>query len=122
MAAENCSRTAKRGPGRRFPKGQSGNPKGRPRGARNRATLSAKVFAESVLHDPAVQARILDDARRGRLAPQVLTLLMAYAWGKPKEHIELQAIEELRITITDEIGDDPTSAPAEVVPLVGRTA
>jgi hypothetical protein len=38
-----------RGPGRPFPKGQSGNPAGRPAGSRNAATL----LAESLLRDNA---------------------------------------------------------------------
>jgi hypothetical protein len=35
-----------RGPGRPFEKGQSGNPKGRPRGCRNAATLAAEMLLE----------------------------------------------------------------------------
>jgi hypothetical protein len=43
MQAENSVRKQR---GRPFPKGQSGNPAGKPKGARNRATLAAEALLE----------------------------------------------------------------------------
>ena len=49
--------------GRPFPKGESGNPAGRPKGARNRTTL----LAEALLEDDAepLMRKIIDDAMAG---------------------------------------------------------
>jgi hypothetical protein len=69
-------------------------------------TREAKAFAEGILHDPVVQARMAEDARRGRLPPPVVTLLMSYAWGKPKERVELEVMEALVLKITDDLGED----------------
>lgn len=38
--------TGRQQPGRRFPKGVSGNPRGRPKGARNRATVTAELLLD----------------------------------------------------------------------------
>jgi Family of unknown function (DUF5681) len=49
MAADSLqitAKTASRGPGRPFVKGQSGNPAGRPKGLKNRKTLVAELFLE----------------------------------------------------------------------------
>src|SRR2546429_7242885 len=47
----------RRGPGRQFEPGQSGNPAGRPRGARNRAT----VLAEKLMQDDIEERRVSHD-------------------------------------------------------------
>ncbi len=61
--------TARRGPGRPFVKGQSGNPAGRPRGSRNRTRAFAELLddhAEALLRN--VVTRALDgDATAMRL-------------------------------------------------------
>ncbi len=40
-------------------------------------------WAIAIVEDPQVQARLLADARAGRLHPSVLTVLMTYAYGRP---------------------------------------
>lgn len=106
-AAKSSTKTASKGTrGRPFTKGQSGNPKGRAPGTPNKATREVKALAQSILEDPLVQQRMLLDARKGKLAPPVMTMLFHYAYGKPKERVELEVMEELRITITDDLGED----------------
>lgn len=85
---------------------------GRPKGVPNKVTREAKDFAESVLHSPLVQARILYDAERGRLPPPVLTILMSYAWGKPKETIRHEGLERLLVEVTDRV-DEPAEPTAD---------
>ena len=68
-----------------FKPGQSGNPLGRPMGSRNKTPLAVRDWATGIVEDPQVQARLLADARAGRLHPSVMTALMAYAYGKPRE-------------------------------------
>ena len=66
-----------------FQPGQSGNPRGRPRGSRNRSGLAVREWGTRIVEDPQVQVRLLADARAGNLHPSVLAVLMAYAYGRP---------------------------------------
>ena len=66
-----------------FQPGQSGNPCGRPKGSRNKSSLAVREWATRIVEDPKVQARLLADARTGKLHPSVLTVLMTYAYGRP---------------------------------------
>jgi len=66
-----------------FEPGVSGNPRGRPRGARNKATRAVAEWTAAILEDPQVQARLLSDAREGRLHHAVLSQLLLYAYGRP---------------------------------------
>ena len=68
-----------------FRPGQSGNPCGRPKGSRNKNSLGVREWARTIIEDPKVQARLLADARTGKLHPSVLTVLMTYAYGKPRD-------------------------------------
>ena len=68
-----------------FQPGQSGNPRGRPKGTRNKTSLAVRDWATGIVEDPQVQNRLLADARVGRLHPAVMTALLAYAYGKPRE-------------------------------------
>ena len=61
---------------------------GRPRGSLNQRTLEAKALARGLLNDPTyrknLQKRLLT-GEGGAMEP----LLWAYAFGKPKEHVEV---------------------------------
>ena len=85
-----------------FQPGQSGNLCGRPKGSRNKNSFSVREWATGIIEDPKVQARLLADARTGKLHPSVMTALMAYAYGKPRDTmtaepmIPLSEIEDAR--------------------------
>ena len=44
-----------------------------------------REWTTSIVEDPKVQARLLADARTGKLHPSVMTMLMAYAYGRPRD-------------------------------------
>ena len=85
-----------------FQPGESGNPRGRPKGARNKASVRIREWATALVEDPQVQTRLLANARAGTLHPSVMTVLLAYAYGKPCEAessepvISMAEIEEAR--------------------------
>lgn len=70
-----------------FKPGQSGNPRGRAPGARNRISIEAREAAALIVDDPAYR-----DALKARViagqAPQMEPLLWAYAKGRPVDRIE----------------------------------
>ena len=68
-----------------FQPGQSGNPLGRPKGSCNKTRRAVRDWATSIVEDPQVQARLLADARASKLHPSLLTVLMADAYGKPRD-------------------------------------
>lgn len=94
QGAQNSRRKRENGKpyGRPFVRGRSGNPGGRPKSA-----LELKNFARSVIEDPEYQAAILRQARKGKLHHAVQGLLMAYAYGKPVEKIELRDMRPVEI-------------------------
>ena len=80
--------------------GQSGNPNGRPKGVPNLATQQIKTVARTLVSDPIGLATLQDQYRKGQLPPPVLCMLFHYAFGKPKERIELDAkLETLTFVI-----------------------
>lgn len=61
---------------------------GRPKGVPNKATIEIKQFAMKMLADPkygmSLQRRLINGE-----APHMETLLHQYAYGKPKDHVEI---------------------------------
>ena len=53
------------------------------KGSCNKTGRAVREWATSIVEDPQVQARLLADARAGKLHPSVLTVLMTYAYGRP---------------------------------------
>ena len=82
-----------------FRPGQSGNPCGRQKGSRNKNSLAVRDWATAIVEDPKVQARLLADARTGKLHPSILTVLMTYVYGRPN----LRDVPEPETSITIEL-------------------
>jgi hypothetical protein len=68
------------GPGRPFQKGQSGNPTGRPKRDREIEELARQ-------HTPAAIAALVE-ALNGKDRVPAAALLLAYAYGKPRQPVE----------------------------------
>jgi len=89
----------------KFKAGASGNPHGRPKGALNKATRDIRAFARAMLEDPAYIESLRKRMARGT-AGQVENLIYHYAYGKPRETLELTTgAAPLRI-LTDAAGDE----------------
>ena len=70
ISLQKTAKTAKKGRGRPFPKGQSGNPGGRPRGSSNRATRAAELLLDgeaAALTRKAVELALAGDEAALRL-------------------------------------------------------
>lgn len=72
----------------RWKHGQSGNPHGRPKGRKNKATAEVQLLHRQLVNDSAYRRTLLRRLRSGKLAPAVECLLWHYAYGKPKDTIQ----------------------------------
>lgn len=77
--------------GRPFKPGEVANPNGRPKGTPNKATLEIKKFARSIVEDKEYRANLKKRMIAGKEHPAIATLIFHYAYGKPKEHVEIDA-------------------------------
>ena len=71
----------------KFRPGISGNPRGRPRGARNKATQEVRDLARRLVEDPEYKAALKARLLNGQSGP-IESLLWQYAYGKPKDAVE----------------------------------
>ena len=76
----------------RFKPGQSGNPRGRPKGAKSRVTIEAQKACAAIVDDPVYRAKLLAAARARTLPPGVEVLLWHYAKGKPKDEVSVDMV------------------------------
>lgn len=72
-------------PGRRF---QKGNP-GKPKGARQKSTLVGIEVCRAMAARAADRLAALVDSRSHRIAFEASRLVLAYAWGAPRQTLEL---------------------------------
>lgn len=63
---------------------------GRRHGALNKRTVEVRDWARSILEDEAVRNRTLLQARAGKLPPAIFNELLHYAYGKPKDTVDIQ--------------------------------
>lgn len=76
--------------GKPFRPGQSGNPEGRKKGVPNKATREVRQLARRLVEDREYQANVRQRLRAGE-AGALEPLLWHYAYGKPKEVVDLTA-------------------------------
>lgn len=83
--AENNKPERRRGPGRPFPKGVSGNPGGRPK-------VVAEVMAELEKGSPEAAARLVEliGNENGKVAIMAATAVLDRVIGKPKESMHVE--------------------------------
>jgi hypothetical protein len=62
--------------------------KGRPKGAQNKTTVEVRAAAQKLVEDAAYRAELKTRLKEGK-APHMETLLWYYAYGKPKEQMEV---------------------------------
>lgn len=74
----------------RWQEGQSGNPNGRPKGVPNKATREIKEFCRKVLSTKTYMESLRRRIKEDSLPSAVEVLLYHYAYGKPKETIEIE--------------------------------
>jgi hypothetical protein len=77
---------------------------GRKPGVPNKVTFEIKALCVRLLEDPVYQRQLRRDLRRREIAPQIEQMLYAYGYGKPKEHIEIEAgatLAQLLAGLTD---------------------
>ena len=99
MATSANCRLVARLPRTAYPPGTSGNPKGRARGTRNRATVEAREFASRLIDDPEYRDSLRERLLAGS-AGAIEILLWHYAKGRPIERVETGAPNAFA-TLTD---------------------
>lgn len=88
---------------------------GRVRGTANKATLVGQQMMRELADDPAALAKYRSLYRRGELHPSLVRTIWAYAWGPPKEPIELkQPLEKLVIMIQREPAEELNAPPPAI--------
>lgn len=76
----------------RFPKGVSGNPKGRRPGTPNRSTLEIKALVQGIVDFQAMDAKYFAYVMTGKpnsVKVEIWKVLHAYAFGKPIAQVEI---------------------------------
>ena len=69
---------------------EKGDPRaGRPKGTPNKVTAEVRLAARGLMEDPAYLARLRRRLRAGKCAPAVECMLWHYAYGKPKDQVEV---------------------------------
>jgi hypothetical protein len=84
-----------------MPKFQKGNP-GKPKGAISKATRDIREFARECMEAPDYVQRLKARLAAGK-APHMETLLAHYAYGKPKDVVEINTPKPLLVDlVTDQ--------------------
>lgn len=87
---------------------------GRKKGATDLAKREIKAFARDILESPLYFQRLRARVLAGK-APQIEVLLYHYAYGKPREQVDMRVEGSLVVAVIDEL-HPPT---VDVTPLAG---
>jgi len=63
---------------------------GRPKGSLNQRTLEAKAFARQLVSNPTYLEKLQADLNERNVEASIEAMIWHYAYGKPKEHIDVQ--------------------------------
>lgn len=63
---------------------------GRKKGSRNQRTMDGEAYARAIIEDPEVRATFLQQARDGVMHVELIKTLLAYAFGKPVEVVDVE--------------------------------
>ena len=66
-----------------------GGSRGRPKGAKNKATIEAKALAREMVLNPEYLANLRTRLVEGKLAPGVESLIWLFAFGRPKNVLDV---------------------------------
>jgi hypothetical protein len=73
---------------------RGGSP-GRPKGVPNKATKEVKELSRRLVLDPEYQQKLKQRLLKGTLTPAVEVLLWHYAFGKPKDTVDLNVVRKV---------------------------
>jgi hypothetical protein len=68
---------------------------GRPKGVPNKATTEIKEFARSLLDRAKYRANLIRRLDSGKVHPTIESMMHHYAYGKPKEVVQVEGSESL---------------------------
>jgi len=92
-----------RGKGKPF---QPGDPRaGRPAGVQNKVTLEAREIARNMISNEEYRKNLEARFNAGECAPPIEALIWHYAFGKPKETVEVMGDLELSVRWRPKIGE-----------------
>lgn len=87
---------------------------GRPKGSLNKATREIKDFARAIVEEPTYVASLTRRLVSGK-APHMEPLMFHYAYGKPKDTVDIPGLlnvaEAIARKCVDEIHPGPTRTP-----------
>ena len=75
----------------KFEKGQSGNPSGRPQGAKNKSSVELKLSIQEAVNWDAIIQKLSELAQEGNL--RAVEILLSYGFGKPMSQEEVYSFD-----------------------------